>query len=290
MEFDPSNEGNWDVSILKTARFYFDPLLSPSTQEGRAFVSISNPPIMVALSQRWTSVTDPLNTLTEFVISDVIGAWRQQLADTASNPALSWEYWNGKGWWSLEIVEDATARFANSGVVRFKVPEDIAESDWAGKTNFWVRVRLVGGDYGKEEVSFITRPIPNSNDTEQIVIRSTDNIKAPQVLSLRISYSICTEQLPKYVLAEDSGSIVDQSDANRTGGAIVEAFVPVGLMLGRLSRAAAAEEEESHECLPDCDCQKQGSSGNNGPAAATASPPVSVNPKGGRSLFIGLDA
>jgi hypothetical protein len=291
MEFDPAGDGDWDVSILKTARLYFDPALSPSTQEGSAFGIVSNHPTVVALGQRWTSVPDPLNTLTEFVIEEVIGAWRQQLADTASNPALSWEYWNGKGWWSLEIIEDATARLANSGVVRFKVPEDIAESDWAGKTNFWVRVRLVGGDYGKEEVSFITRPIPNSNDTEQIVIRSTDNIKAPQVLSLRISYSICTEQLPKYVLAEDSGSIVDQSDANRTGGAIVEAFVPVGLMLGRLSAAAAEEEdEESHDCLPDCDCRKQGSSVNNGPAAAAASLPAPAIPKGGRSLFIGLDA
>jgi hypothetical protein len=289
MEFDPAGDGKWDVSILNTARLYFDPALVPSTQKGTAFGIVSNHPTVVALEQRWTSVPDPLNTLTEFVIEEVVGPWRQQLADTASNPALSWEYWNGKGWWSLEIIEDATARLANSGVVRFKVPKDIAESDWAGKTNFWIRVRLVGGDYGKEEVSFITRPIPDSVDTEQIVIRSTDNIKAPQVLSLRISYSICTERLPKYVLAEDSGSIVDQSDANRTGGAIVEAFVPVGLMLGRLSSAAAATEE-AHECLPDCDCQKQGPGENNGPAAAAASPPVSVIPKGGRSLFIGLDA
>jgi hypothetical protein len=289
MEFDPSGDGNWDVSILSTARLYFDPTLTPSTQKGSAFGIVGNHPTVVALGQRWTSVPDPVNTLTAFVIDGVVGAWRQQLADTASNPALSWEYWNGKGWWSLEIIEDATARLANSGVVRFKVPDDIAESDWAGKTNFWIRVRLVGGDYGKEEVSFITRPIPDSDDTEQIVKRSTDNIKAPQVLSLRISYSICTEQLPKYVLAEDSGSIVDQSDANRTGGAIVEAFVPVGLMLGRLS-SAAAPTEEAHECLPDCDCQKQGSSENNGPAALAASPPVPVIPKGGRSLFIGLDA
>lgn len=279
MEFDPAGDGNWDVSILDTRWLYFESTLSPSVQKGSAFGIINNHPTVVALGERWTSATDPLNTHRAFVIDGVVGPWRQELADTASKPALSWEYWNGKGWWSLEIVEDATARLANSGAVRFIVPEDIAESDWAGKTNFWVRARLVGGDYGKEEVSFV----------DQIVKRSTDNVKAPQVLGLRISYSICKERFPKYVLAEDSGSIVDQSDANRTGGAIVEAFVPVGLMLGRLSGAAVATGE-THECLPDCDCQKQGSSENNAPAAAGAPPPVPLIPRGGRLLFIGLDA
>ncbi len=289
VEFDPSGDGNWDVSILKNGRLYFDSaIISPSIQEASAFGVIANHPTVIALERRWTSMLDPLNTPQGFVIDGVIGPWRKQLADTASNPALSWEYWNGKGWWSLEIIKDATDRLANTGDVSFKIPDDIAESDWAGKSNFWIRARLVGGDYGKEEVSFISRPIPDSDDTEQIVKRSTDNIRSPQVLSLRVTYSNCDGSLPDFVLAEDSGLVVDQSDANRTGGAIVEGFIPVGQMLGRLSGAPIAEED-GHPCLPGCDCHRTKVSDSSSASSVTL-PGVRATPALGRSLFIGLDA
>jgi len=95
------------------------------------------------------------------------------------------------------------------------------------------------------------------------------------------------------VLAEDSGTIRDQSDANRTPGAIVEAFVPLALTLGRLDKdiaPIAATKPSSSRCPPECDCasshgtnQTQGSD-----ADATATlPSARVT---GREMYIGLNA
>src|SRR5262249_61874392 len=63
-----------------------------------------------------------------------------------ANPALSWEYWNGKGWWKLDGVQDATDHLRSDGIVQFTVPADIQQTDVVGRTNFWVGARLVGGD------------------------------------------------------------------------------------------------------------------------------------------------
>ncbi|MDH4100229.1 MAG: putative baseplate assembly protein [Nitrospirota bacterium] len=65
-------------------------------------------------------------------------------------PGLSWEYWNGDGWTTLEDVQDTTARLLFSGTLTFTCPEDIASTKVAGQEGYWIRVRLVTGNYGKE--------------------------------------------------------------------------------------------------------------------------------------------
>ena len=292
IEFQPAGDGNWDASILDTANLFFPVAPSalpvePSPQRATAFGIIGTHPTVVALTKRWTS--PPLNAPTPFIIDGVIGTWRHQLSDTTSNPALSWEYWNGKGWWSLEIINDGTERLAATGAVNFIVPKDIAESDWAGRTNFWIRARLVGGDYGHEEVKVITKPGANAGETEQTVERSTENIRAPQILNLSISYAICNEVYPTFLQAEDSGTIRDQSDANSTAGAIVEAFVPLSITLGRLSRGGVASETPA-DCPPECACDKQQSSSAVTPAIAATAPAATSTRETGRSVFIGLNA
>jgi hypothetical protein len=295
IEFNPSGDGNWDASILERARVYFPSApagqLQPSSQQAIAFGVVNNHPTVVALKQPWTTTQLPsLTAPTEFIIDDVIGDWMHQLDDSLSNPALSWEYWNGTGWWSLEIVKDGTDRLASTGAIEFIVPTDIAESDWAGKTNFWIRARLVGGDYGHEEVKVIDKPVNKAGETEHVVQRSTANIRAPLVLNSNLSYSICTEVVPTFVLAQDSGTMRDQSDANRTPGAIVEAFVPLALTLGRLTQRIASSEAAKSDCPPDCDCKSlhplKAETPAGGPTTAATKPPR-VN---GREIYIGLAA
>jgi len=72
-------------------------------------------------------------------------------------PQLSWEYWNGKGWVALtKDFEDETDAFtAGSEVtvtkkVTFSCPNDIKPANANNQENYWIRVRIVGGDYGKE--------------------------------------------------------------------------------------------------------------------------------------------
>jgi hypothetical protein len=287
IRLDPATEGNWNASILDQARFYFLPPVDPVVQRGEAFAvtPFTNHPKVIALQVPWEQ-PPAANAL--YVIDAVLGEWQHSLADTSSNPELSWEYSNGTSWESLILQEEGTLHFKNTGRVKFTVPNNLAAVDWAGKTNHWIRARLIGGDYGREKVVVNTQNVPNG--TQQTIDRSSEGIRAPTVVKLHISYGICSATPPAFVLAQDSGTIRDQSDANRTGGAIVEAFVPLAVMLGRLSQDVTSPDAPE-DCPPECDCHTQ-------PITPAASTPAIVSPPstapaprvGGRELFIGLDA
>ncbi|MEF8854062.1 MAG: putative baseplate assembly protein, partial [Haloarculaceae archaeon] len=64
-------------------------------------------------------------------------------------PELSWEYWDGNGWSRLPLLADETDRFREHGTVSFEVPEDLDETSVSGHDDFWIRARLVGGNYGQ---------------------------------------------------------------------------------------------------------------------------------------------
>jgi hypothetical protein len=204
--------------------------------------------------------------------------WLRSLDDTSTNPELSWEYWNGTGWWKLVVTRDETLNLRISGELRFKVPAELAPTDWSGRTNYWIRARLIGGDYGREKVSVaISKRDPMTGLRHQTIERSTEDIHAPSVVRIGISYSICDSLLPALVMTKDSGSLRDQSDANRTAGAKVEAFVPVAVLLGRLSGTpAAAAHADCCTPIPDSKPTAESTS-----TSSTAS---------GRALYVGLDA
>jgi len=78
-----------------------------------------------------------------------------------NTPQLSWEYWNGKGW--VVISENfayntnaftSDGKQSQSGAVIFSCPEDIESTNVNNQDNYWVRVRLVGGDYGNFKDGF----------------------------------------------------------------------------------------------------------------------------------------
>lgn len=293
IEFTPLADGIWDSSILDGTDVYIPSIppnvVKPSPQRATAFSNSGGHPAVVTLTQRWElNAPDPSKN-TPFIIDGVFSNWHQQVSDTSSNPALSWEYSNGKAWWSLSISEDGTTRFGTTGAVKFKIPNDIAKSDWSGKTNYWIRARLVGGNYGQEEVKVISRPGSKPGETEQIIERSSDNIRAPQVLDMHISYAICESLPPTFVFTQDSDSMRDQSEANRTDGVVVEAFVPLAFTLGRLSHASTPTVP-SAECPPDCRCHGEKGTGIGASIVTTGQPPASIQPMAGRALFIGLDA
>ena len=191
------------------------------------------------------------------------------LGDSSSNPALTWEYWNGGGWRWLD-VDDQTSNFRNSGLVVFTVPADLEPVDWAGKTNHWIRARLVGGDYGKEKVVVKTKTNPDGS-TEQTIDRTTEGIQPPYAIDFQVSYSIDTAVAPSFLLTEDSLTLRDQSDANRTPGAQIEVFTPLIYTLTHFQQAAS-QQKTSGDCVPDCDCPE-------GTASTSPAPKPSAPPK-----------
>ncbi len=254
VELDATNPA-WKYELLPQASLLF-PDFGP-VQHAKAFkVTGAGQPELLELAHAWTSLIAPAGVVA-FELDAAVGSWVSALDDTSINPELSWEYWNGTGWWKLVITQDETANLKASGAIKFKVPLDLAPTDWSGRTNYWIRARLVGGDYGREQVSVAIGPRdPTTKIRHQTIERSTENIHAPSVVSLGISYEVCTSVLPNFVLTVDSGSLRDQSDANRTAGANVEAFLPLAQLLGRLSGAPAAAST-AEECPSDCECPQE---------------------------------
>lgn len=289
LHLDPATTGNWDAAVLGHTYLVF-PGADPERQRGTAFeVDANRRPILVALAQHWTTAPPNLGFGAQFVVDGAVANWTGQLGDTSTNPELSWEYWNGKGWWKLDVTLDETLHLKTSGALRFAVPTDMAPTDWSGRTNHWIRARLIGGDYGHEKVTVTTSPTATPGVTQQTVERSSEGIRAPSVVKLHISYGVCEGVRPTYVLAKDSGSIRNQSDANRTAGAVVEAFVPLAVTLGRLSGAVGSPEAPD-DCPPECDCPSGLAATTVTPAAAAAPPAGTPPPATGRALFVGLDA
>lgn len=266
----------WDAVILAREPLTFRSPAAPARQSGKAFrIVAGNHPELIVLDSAWSTLPPDGH----FVVNAALGAWRRSLGDASANPELAWEYWNGSTWWTLGVTQDTTLNLKSTGLVRFTVPGNLAPTEVAGRQNHWLRARLVGGDYGREQVKVKVKDLGNGV-TEQTVERTSGDVRAPAVLALRVQYASDATR-PTFVLTEDSGSIRDQSQANATDGALLEAFVPLSVTLGRLQRGATPATSAD-----DCDCDPRR-------VAATAADAADAGARGpgaGRALFLGFDA
>ncbi len=68
----------------------------------------------------------------------------------AGQPVVKWEYWNGKRWAEM-VVRDDTGALTENGQVLFTIPASVASVSVNGEEGYWVRARLVAGNYGEDE-------------------------------------------------------------------------------------------------------------------------------------------
>lgn len=101
-------------------------------------------------------------------------------------PILSWEYFDGSGWSSLAAeglnFQDDTDNLQTNGEVSFDVPRDLEKTTVAGHEGHWIRVRLVGGDYGEQE----SEEVPNTDPTR---FQLVDKFDPPDYESVRLKYN-----------------------------------------------------------------------------------------------------
>ena len=172
------------------------------------------------------------------------------LANTSTtNPALSWEYFDGQAWWRIKGLFDGTSNLRTTGAVTFCVPAGLQPTEVAGRKSYWIRARLVGGDYGQETVTLHQEPDPDPNKKgfTQTVERSRTGITPPQYESLDLHYSVCCASNPDYLITEDGGGTRDQSAANTIEGVNVELFMSLAESVRRAAAAlkpGAAEEAD----------------------------------------------
>jgi hypothetical protein len=221
-----------------------------------------------------------------------------------ANPALSWEYWNGKGWWKLD-VHDHTDHLRRSDTVTFDVPGDIGPTDVVGRTNVWVRARLVGGDYGHESYK-LHQSEPDNGGSTQTVERMTDTVRPPRVVSLTICFS-SPAAIPARIITRDNLAWRDQSAANRAPNAVLELYQPFQEALAELKGSAGAGKQPEGCCddaastatSASCACQQAegtkaadgcaacsgGATGSSSAAASAAADTAKIN----NALFLGTD-
>jgi len=279
LQLTPNGSRDWPARLSAGG-----PVVVPAArqkfQRAQTFkLNNANQPVVVALVDSAGEPVPPADVHGEVRYAvNGIADFVHQLSDATANPELSWEYWNGTGWWKLQQITDRTGNLKTTGTMEFTVPDDFAESDWAGRKNHWIRARLVGGDYGREVVGTIPGTVNGVNGN--IVARSTDDIHAPYVLILQVSYSICNAVLPQFVLTDDSGTTTDQSAANRTPSAIVKAFIPLSESLRALDRAESVDSTAQPD-TNDCSC---GGSSNPRPGASIPSGLQALSP----ALYFGF--
>lgn len=140
------------------------------------------------------------------------------------NPELSWEYYNGDGWRRLDI-NDTTNHLAVSGKICFRVPDDITPTEIAGQEDFWLRARLIGGDYGRTKYIATTTPDSIKPEiTTQTITIDTSELRAPEILAIEACFQMDEKLGPEIVLTENNRDVLDQTQANKIESASFALF------------------------------------------------------------------
>jgi hypothetical protein len=126
-------------------------------------------------------------------------------------PETTWEFWNGNNWEELGVsgrhmhlgepgkvivdteFVDNTLSFTKSSDVSFRFSRPPLESSVNGVKNFWIRVRISSGDYGRDAQ---LRQDPSG---KPIVIPAT--LAPPVIGSISIDYDVKKESIPAAVIA-----------------------------------------------------------------------------------------
>ena len=145
---------------------------------------------------------------------------------------LSWEYWNGTLWQPLKIKENRINNFIlekkenghSEGYIEFYCPEDFEVAEVNGQGNYWIRVHLIKGDYGKEE--FTKKPKQNEESKQGEVWVVKPNFKPPLISDIGIEYSLEKEIDPQHCLAYNNLEYRDFTKESK-GNAGFKPFIPL---------------------------------------------------------------
>ena len=85
------------------------------------------------------------------------------------NIQVAWEAWNGSAWQPLSVNSSnpEAVKFLQSGSVTFTRPNSMGLREVNGKTNYWIRIRIVGGNYGQDSVPGQVSTFTTLNQTSQ---------------------------------------------------------------------------------------------------------------------------
>lgn len=126
---------------------------------------------------------------------------------------LNWEYWDGKTWSLLGPSTTTSAKDTNyvdttkaftadtdgvtSGVVQFTFPAPPAMTTINGVESFWIRVRIVAGNYGVPASYQQNDP----KDASKGYALNASTLKPPSIASISVAYTLTKQSRPQVILA-----------------------------------------------------------------------------------------
>lgn len=123
---------------------------------------------------------------------------------------LEWEFHDGSRWQTLGVEGDLDVKkLAATGAISFLCPPDWAETNVNGVNSYWLRVRIVKGDYGHPLGVTVT----TVNNLTQIT-PVKDTLKPPVISRLTLGYAYVTDPEPlDHCLAHNDFVFEDQTEA-----------------------------------------------------------------------------
>lgn len=145
----------------------------------------------------------------------------------AGAPVLTWEYFDGRSWLALGIVQDfldTTQSLTIGGSVRFDCPADWSACEVNGASKHWLRARLDSGDFGRPMELQVTL-----DSNKNPVVTSVAATLAPPIVSkLRLDYTFFSAfELPDACLSCNDFVFRDHGADARGHRSAFEPFLPI---------------------------------------------------------------
>lgn len=115
---------------------------------------------------------------------------------------------------------DGTHAFCQSGIVRFILPDQVALTSVNGQENFWLRVRLLRGDYGKEA----SYKLKNPEAPEEGFTLVLESFRPPALASVNIGYEQTLTGAPEVMLAYNNSTFTTVTNATDLSEPAFEPF------------------------------------------------------------------
>jgi predicted phage baseplate assembly protein len=146
---------------------------------------------------------------------------------------LAWDCWNGSAWQELgrsgpdgtiagePPFSDDTRGLTKSGIVTLRLPGTVAKTAVNGQENFWLRVRPVKGNYGKE-ASYALKDPARTDEGFTLVPAS---FRPPIIAAIKIGYELTSRRSPDVCFAFNQLAFADCMQAAGGEGGAFAPFV-----------------------------------------------------------------
>lgn len=158
------------------------------------------------------------------------------IAVSGMNPStdlqIVWEYYDGRQWQKIGVVnpkgvedslkgiefDDSTYCFTRNGTVSFTVPEDMTKVEVSDQEAYFVRARIVKGDYGVPGMYML--------DGDKWAWFDERPLRPPQMKSIRLKYEEAS-QTPKLVLTYNDFRYEDVTEPLSQDLSMTQVFEPI---------------------------------------------------------------